>query len=376
MRILLIICLMATAWPGTATAQNSALNTAEAHYQQGMRELETEQYDAALLEFEQARQIDKDYALAYVGIGLIHHANSDFETAMKSLDTALRRDKKCYQAHLAKGRVYLARRPAKNWRKDAVESFERVQKQQPGHPEAAWLIARAWYLDGELEKAEKQFRDIIQAGGPFAEQANRQRLLLDKLKVVDPVSDYGKDLMMSDAVTRAELAVLLVEELELLKLVEQRDRQRPEPRDFQAPDDYVRDGQAVDAALMAADAQSHWARGWIAMLLDQGVMEKFADDNFLPDAPITRTNFAMALQNVYVLIMDEPTLTTKYLGGRSIFSDVPSAHYAYNAIALCVSMGFLQADPSNGAFGLEEPVAGVDALYVLQDMRRLMQNMF
>ena len=360
---------------GQAVAQESPLNTPERHYAQGMRELEAEHYNDALLAFERARKLDPDFPLAYVGIGLIHHANRDADLALKALDVALRRDKNCHQAYHARGLVYLEQRWGKNWRKDAVRAFERALDRDPAYQTARYHMARAYHLDGEFSDAERHYREVVRRGGPFAPRAEAQRRLLETIRSVDPVSRYGTDLLISDGVTRAELAVLLVEELRLPELLEKRARGRGAPRTFQSPEDYIRGDHVAGPSAEATDIQGHWARGWIALLVDAGLLELFSDHAYHPDAPVTRATFAQALQHVYILIMGDPSLATKFLGGRTLFSDVPSTHYAYNAIALCVSMGFLQADRVTGAFGLDAPVPGPDALRSLQDLRLLLENM-
>ena len=99
----------------------------------------------------------------------------------------------------------------------------------------------------------------------------------------------------------------------------------------------------------------------IMKVMSLGIMEPFPDGNFYPNKPITRANFAMAVQNLLAGLLKDPALTTRFIGNTSPFPDVPNSHYAFNAIMLVTTRGIMSAK-IDGTFGLSDNVKGKDAL--------------
>ena len=100
-----------------------------------------------------------------------------------------------------------------------------------------------------------------------------------------------------DQIDRADLAVLLIEELKLPELLE---KKQPKTYDtgFKAPDDPTK--MATEETTKMADAtdiDNHWAKNWIKQVIDNRVMDVFPDRTFRPDEKINRANYAMLMQN-------------------------------------------------------------------------------
>jgi len=105
-------------------------------------------------------------------------------------------------------------------------------------------------------------------------------------------------------------------------------------------------------------------------------MELFPDQTFRPDEKITRADYAMLLQNILILATGDENLATKYIGSASRFPDVNASHYAYNAVCLMVDRGIMQADKLSGAFHLNDPVSGADALLIIRDLQNALKMAF
>jgi hypothetical protein len=104
-------------------------------------------------------------------------------------------------------------------------------------------------------------------------------------------------------------------------------------------------------------------------------MEMYPDHTFHPDELLTRAEFALLLQNIFILVSGDPSLATRYFGETSHFPDVNSTHPAYNAIVLCVERGVLKAN-TDGSFGLTANVSGADALLTIRDLQNALRMTF
>ena len=83
------------------------------------------------------------------------------------------------------------------------------------------------------------------------------------------------------------------------------------------------------------------------------------------------------LGGVLVVATRDESLETKYFGEpQSRFSDVPSSHFAYNAMALCAERGIMQADMMTGRFMPAGPVTGADALLIIRGLQSSLRMTF
>ncbi|MEE8437446.1 MAG: S-layer homology domain-containing protein, partial [Candidatus Neomarinimicrobiota bacterium] len=95
------------------------------------------------------------------------------------------------------------------------------------------------------------------------------------------------------------------------------------------------------------------------------------------DEVITRANYALAVQRLLVIATRDESLETKYFGESvSRFSDVPSSHFAYNAMALCAERGIMQADVMTGKFDPAGNVGGADALLIIRTLQTSLRITF
>jgi len=174
-----------------------------------------------------------------------------------------------------------------------------------------------------------------------------------------------------DEITRAELAVLLLEELQLAMLMKQKVRASTETV-FAPP------GQETIANVHPVDAVSSWARPWIEEVLTLGVpgFELMPDHTFRPDEPVTRANYAQVTAGILELITGDPELATMYVGSASTFPDVRSDSYAFNAIALNVDRGIISVDKVSGRFRPNDTVSGAEALLIVRELQNAVRMEF
>ncbi|MBN2011003.1 S-layer homology domain-containing protein [candidate division KSB1 bacterium] len=369
--------------------EESVLDTPENHFSRGMVEFDKDNLTLAMKEFERAKALNPDYAEAYSGMGLVLAAQAvntaDVKAAEKMFDKAydmadegISKNDKSLDVHIIKGRIITMQRKGDDWVKNAAKEFEKATKINP-NSDKAWYYLGITYKEGfEFGSAVDAFRKVVALKGEYAEQANSEWELVQKIERAKPGTKVGAKVALIGKIDRADLAVLLMEELKLMTLIEKK-RPRVYDNSFQAPDDPTK-MQATQVTSMeaATDISGHWAESWIKEAIDAriGGLEPYPDHTFKPDQPITRANYAKVMESVMIMVTGDESLATKYIGENSRFPDVRSSHYAYNAISLMVDRGIMKADKITGEFRLNDPMSGADALLAIRDFQNALRITF
>ncbi|MBD2553325.1 S-layer homology domain-containing protein [Limnothrix sp. FACHB-708] len=100
---------------------------------------------------------------------------------------------------------------------------------------------------------------------------------------------------------------------------------------------------------------NHWASDYIRALVSQNILAGFPDGTFRPDAPVTRAEFSAMLRKVYQRGSIRSAIN---------FVDVPSSHWAYDAIRRAYEMGFVSGYP-DGIFLPEQNIPREQVLVAL-----------
>jgi hypothetical protein len=185
-----------------------------------------------------------------------------------------------------------------------------------------------------------------------------------------PGTPVGKKVALKERINRADLAVLFSEELKIGVLF---DKMPTQSAGFQSP------SQAAQNTTIQVpnDSRNHWAETWIKDMIRYGIMNVEPDGNFYPDDKINRATYALAVQRLLVVATRDQSLETKYFGeSQSRFSDVPSSHFAYNAMAVCTERGIMQVDMMNNRFNPTGDVTGADALLIIRNLQNSLRMTF
>jgi tetratricopeptide (TPR) repeat protein len=356
--------------------EESVLDTPDNHFAQGIRELDRGNMDEAMREFERAKALDPKYAEAYSGMGLVLAERGDFKKALDLADEAIDRNDKSVDCRVIKGRILVKQRKGDDWVKKAVKEFDKAIDLNPNSGKAHYYKGIAYkeaYMFGESASA---FRKVIELKGDFAAEADKEWAIVQKIERAAPGTKVGAKIALVEEIDRADLAVLLIEELKLLELLE---KKRPKTYDtgFKAPDDPTK-MQTSEQVQMAevTDVENHWAKNWIKDIVKLRGMDVFPDHTFRPDELITRANYAMTMQTIMIMATGDEGLATKYIGETSRFPDVNGSHFAYNAIALMIDRGIMRADKMTGAFDLNGHMSGADALLAIRDFQNALRMTF
>jgi hypothetical protein len=360
-----------------AIKEESVLDTPDNHFSQGMRELDRNNVAEALKEFERAKSLNPNYPEAFAGMGLAYAYQGDFEKALKAVDEALGKSDKSYESRVIKGRVLsMRRKEGDDWVKDAAEEFDRAIKLNPNNDKAYFYKAEAYKLGYQFGLAADAYSKVIAMKGEHAGKADAEYATMQKIQRAAPGTKVGMKIALIPEIDRADLSVLLLEELKLEEVYKKK-KQPSYSTDYQAPADPTKMEQPQAAKLAdATDISTHWAKNWINDIIRLGAIEPFPDHKFYPDEKITRANYAKTMEDILVAVTSDQTLRTKYFGGQSRFPDLRSDHFSYNACALMVDRGIMSADKITGAFNPEGKISGADALLIIRDFQNALRMTF
>jgi len=357
---------------GPKVRSQSDVDTPEYHYRAGLRYIENENYSDAIRAFERAVGLDKKFAPGWAGLGLATGLNGDLKQGRKHMEKALSKGKKNPDVHVLDGRLWTAHRDVdKNWIKDAKKSFERALKLDPDHEGATYYLGYAYLQNYDFSLADNEFRKLVERKGEYSGKANDMWALSQKIVRAQPGTMAGKKIALQPRITRADLAVLFIEELKLPEIFE---RFLPQGTPaFQTPTQM----SAQTNAPPPPDVKGTWAERWIEDALKLGVLEPDPDGKFYPTENLTRAGYAKAVARILVAATRDPDLETRYFGENpSRFSDVSSSHFAYPAMALCSERGIMKADLVTGKFDPAGIVNGADALLIIREVQNSLRMTF
>jgi tetratricopeptide (TPR) repeat protein len=357
--------------------KESVLDTPDNHYAMGLRALDRGALDAAAEEFNRATALDPNYPGGYVGSALVCAEKKDFVKAFELVDKGIGKDPQFIDGPITKGRILAIQRKGDDWLENAVKQFNKALKLDPNSDKAFFFMGEAYKNAFAFGDAVQAFSKVIELKGDYAKRANSEWELVQKIQRAAPGTKVGKQIALIPEIDRADIAVLFIEELKLLEVLEKR-----QPKVYDTKFHPPADPTAYAAAKAAdegpaTDIAGHWAKNYILDILKAGAMDVFPDHTFKPDEKITRANYAVFIQNILLVVTGDQSLASKYFGQDSRFPDVNSTNFAYNAICLAVDRGIMKtADPLSGAFGPRDPVSGADALLIIRDFQNALKMTF
>jgi tetratricopeptide (TPR) repeat protein len=376
--VLFVALLLMSACGPKPIKQESLLDTPDNHYNQGMREFDRGELDKAMGEFTRALNLNPNYAEAFSGQALVWAQKGDFDQALSLADKGIDKNNKSGDARIIKGRVLVMQRKGEteDWLNKAVKEFDEALKVNPNNAKALFYKGEAFKDAYAFGDAATAFSKVIELKGDYALEANNEWALVQKIQRAAPGTKVGMKIALINEIDRADLAVLLMEELKLMDILQ---KKRPKTYDtgFKAPEDPTKmQTSTTEQMAEVTDVANHWAKNWIEDIVKERGMDVFPDHTFRPDELITRANYAMIIQNILIMATGDESLATKYIGTPSRFPDINPSHYAYNAICLVVDRGIMSADKMTGAFDLNNKISGADALLVIRDFQNALRMTF
>jgi len=347
------------------------MDTPEYHYKNGLRYLDKDQIDEALKSFDRAIALDPKSPLGYIGKGLALGKKGEFKQAFENMDKGKSLDKKGIEANIGMIRLYSMQR-AKDWVQEAESEFKAAQKKDPNSAPLHYYMGMAYKVSFDFDKAAGMFRKVLDMNKEFTNEANAEWALIQKIQRAAPGTEIGKKIALIDKIDRADVAALFDQEMNLEKLFTKRGVKTYDTS-FKAPVESSTKMQTETTTKMeaATDIADHWLKPSIDAVLNLQVrgLEAGPNHKFEPDKLITKGEFALMLEDILIKVNGDEKLATKFLGATSPFPDVRNDHYAFNAIMMATSRGYLEADKATGEFKASDPVSGADALLSIREFK-------
>ncbi len=356
---------------GCSQKPQSDIDTPAYHQRAGLRAIDSGDYQSAQQSFQRAVDLDRKFASGYGGLALANAYLGDAREAKFNIEKALERGAKDPDVLVLCARTWITlRETEKKWFKRAEDLLTKALKQKKNHEGALYYMGVAYLYHYDFDQAGNYFQKVIDRKGALAGKADQQWQRAQKIVRAMPGTPEGKKVALHEKITRADLAVLFAEELKISELI---NRLPQEPTGFQTPSQMA----VTTANEPPPDAKGHWAETWIKEITTYGIMEGGAGQPFYPEETVTRAEYALAVQRLLVIATGDASLETRYFGeSPSRFSDVPSTHPAYNAMALCAERGIMQADVMTGKFNPTGTVSGADALLIIRTLQNSLRMTF
>ena len=352
----------------------------QTHYMQGKKYWDHGEYARAREEFNLSKSLDKKFCPAWAGLAMTDAAEGKIKSAEDNADEA--EDlcgSKGYEGYMAQAIVleykFKGNEQEKDWWEDAEDYYQKALKIAPASGELYYRMGRMYKAAYEFRKSEDAFKKNLELKNEYQEEANAEWAVVQKILRAAPGTRVGQKIALVEKITRADIAALFINELELDRLMDKR-LAKAYDTDYQAPED-PRQMQTETVTKIAdiTDMEGHWAKNFALDLQKYRIrgLEPSPDHKFYPAQYINRAEYAFFIEDILIAITGEQGLATKHIGASvSRFPDVNVGSPFYNAICNAVDKNVMDASLS-GEFRAMETVSGPDALLIIRaikDMRR------
>ncbi len=363
------------------------------HYLMGMKALEEGKIDVAQSKFERAVYCEEKFSPAYSGLAIVSAEKAKRQTdagfrsveTKRSLDNLKKAEKISDTAedkfdYLVAGiRVYAVLKTPE-WLKKAEEAFgdirmlkvdERKLTYYQGAEAADYFMGIAYLEALEFRQARDKFADVMNAKreGKWHEKADKAWKKTDKIvraMAGITVGDVGKKIAIKDAISRGDLAALLIDEMKIDKLFAGR-------IPVQSRIDKMR------AEFTPADILNYHFKEEILTIMKwkvRGMEPKYDTATqaylFKPTDVVKRGEMAFILEDVLIKLTGDEKIATAFFGhAKSPFPDVRATSPFYNAVMNMTSRGIMEGELS-GEFRIDSPVDGAEALLALRVLKQKM----
>jgi hypothetical protein len=377
-----------TVTPKCTAVEDNSLH----HYRTGMKALEDGNVPAAHEKFERALYCDEEFGGAHSGLAIVSaekaktQADAGFKAVeaerataeLKKARSLASRPEQLFDYYAAVIRVDTIMKP-NNWLADAESAFgegsvlnvdERTLVYYQGTEALSYFMGIAWLEGKKFPKARDSFSAVLTAkrDGKWHEKADRGWKRVDKIvRAMSGITlgDVGASIATSDRISRADLAALVSNELNIDKVMAGRI-----PRAGQS---------AKKAEFTPADMTSHPFREEVLTLMKWNIrgMEPKYDETtraylFKPGDPVSRGEMALVLEDVLVKLSGDEKVATAFFGQEnSPFPDVKATSAFYNAVMNMTTRNIMESELT-GEFRVNAPVDGAEALLAIRVLKQKM----
>ncbi len=358
-----------------AVAPEAEFDTPAHHVRNGHKLLKSGKIDAALREFNRAKELDPKHSPAYVGLGLVQGVKGEFDNGFKAMKKAQRyadgKEQKV-AVHVGYMRLYIMgkEKVKKNWLQEVIARFNNAIGYISDLPEPYFYMGVAYKNSYKFQKAAANFTKVLELDKGFVAEADKEYAIVQKIQRAMPGSVVGKKIALLEKITRADVAALFIEELEVDTLFKKRTPKKYDTA-FQDPTKKFAAGEYVKTPP-ATDIENHVLKADIDAVIAIGIkgLQPGPDHTFQPEKIITRAEFAMMIEDILIKITGDNGLATKFIGSASPFPDLRNDLPFFNAAMVCTTRNILETkDVATGEFAPMEPVTGAEALLSIRALK-------
>ncbi len=363
----------------------SVMDTPDHHVFNGMKSFEKGNLDEAQREFRLALELDRKYGPAHTGMGLISAARSvaasdekakegfldeSFDSLKNGKRYAKGKEQKVF-ARVGYIRVYTMTKPD-DWLDDAKHNFDYAVLDNPEAPAPYFYMGEAYKQAFEFSKAADMYRMVLDLDKDYTAEANRSWELVQKIQRASPGTTVGKKIALVEAITRADVAALFIQELQLEEVYERLSVKTFDTK-FKAPKSGLEmETETVVKLPAATDIDEHVLRHDIDTVIRMGVrgLEPYPNHTFRPDEKISRASYAMMLEDILIKATRDDKLATRFFGNTSPFPDLRNDLPYFNAVMVVTSRNIMTVvDVRTGEFRPMGTVSGADALLAIRELK-------
>jgi len=261
--------------------------------------------------------------------------------ALQLVEASLRRGDNNQEGLLLQAELLMELKP-RNWRERAARVLARVT--EDGFREKALLLrGDLEFTVGDFQQALNYYSRVLRAPGSLAEEAAERLQRAQRLVRLHPRTDTGIRLAQREQLTRADLAELLITEVELPAL----------------------DTKNVD---IPRDVRNLPRQEIIHEALAGGLLRVDAEGLFHPTQPVTRGMLAQVLRRLSLMV---PGVSTDYAAAPRYDDLLGLNREEAEAVAFCSAHGLIQGeDLAAGVFGFDTVLSGGEILAALRSWER------
>jgi len=341
----------------------SLLGTPRHHVETGLTLMQHGKYRDAEREFELALRVNKSNAMAHAGLGILAAYRGDFNTAFDVMEEA----KDCSVTPAENNfisvsliRLYTMSK-TDDWLEKAKEEYNVVTATDPMSPAAHYYMGVAYKEGLKFDKAAQFLAYVLDLNRGFIRRANREWRLVRRIQQAAPQTMAGKEVAIKDSITREDLAVLLMKELHVDRIL-----------GSSVPDDTeAKEKVAVREPTDIADRPRRDDIAGVCRYEIRG-LTCYDDGMFHPGDIVTRAALATVTVHILETVLDGVTergLAQTY--AIHPFVDIPPDVLYYRDVMMVVSRDIMAPDPDNENFFVPlGPVSGAEALLVIDRLRQ------
>ncbi|MBN2031924.1 MAG: S-layer homology domain-containing protein [Deltaproteobacteria bacterium] len=319
----------------------------------GFAFLKKERSADAQREFEQALHLQPDCSAAYRGMGLVYGSKRDFKRAFDFMSQAAKYAENNPDRALADvGMASLYRMErSKGWLAKVERLFNQSLSWSDEIPEAYLELGLAYKQAYRFRDAEKAFIKVVDLNKTLLGEAREEIEVLKKIETARPESAFGKEVVLSRRINRAETAALLVGEFPLHHISARSAREKSNKPPIPPP-----------------DVSNHRMKKEILRVMRMNLegLGVLPDGSFGVDQYVTRGGFAEVMADILVKGAEKPELKGRYDRVLSPFKDVRSSSPHFKSIMICYDWAGIMGG-WEGYFHPMETLSGVDALLIIRD---------